>query len=125
MIGAWRAVAWALLAGLSLPACSSCPPSWAESVRAEPGFTYAAASCGEVFVDADATGLALTRAARRLADALGLDVEQRLAVRLSDERLFVEAVGPSGPLTALDDLELVDLRVCDGRTHALVRLPVR
>ena len=104
-------------------ACSSCPPAWVERVPESPGWLYASGSCAPVFVDADATAMALTRAARHLTDALGLDVEPRLSVRQLDGRLFVEAVTPDGPVDALDELELVELVECEGTVHALLRLP--
>lgn len=103
--------------------CGACPPDW--SLRPPPdgsGWLYASGRCGEVFVDAEARDVALTRAARVLADRLGLDVERRLSVVASDGRLFVEALGPDGPLTALDGLQLADEAVCDGVVHVLVRL---
>jgi hypothetical protein len=108
---------------LALAGCAACPPAWVESPPVEPGFLHASGSAGDVFVDADATHLALTRAARVLADALGLDVESRLSVVRADERLFVEAVGADGPTDALDALELVDLVECEHRVWVLVRLP--
>lgn len=104
--------------------CRACPPEWAEHPPREDGFVYGAASAGEVFVEADALSLALTRAARVVADELGLDVEARLSVVSADGRLFVEAEDAHGPVDALDALQLVDVRRCDdGRTFALVRLP--
>ncbi len=117
----------ALLAGLLLAmaacsACHSCPPAWSQSPPQEAGWLYAAGRSGEVFVDADARHLALTRAARELADQLGLDVERRLSVVASDGRLFVEALGPDGPRHELDALELVDEAECDGVRWVLVRL---
>jgi hypothetical protein len=108
---------------LGLGACSSCPPDWAEQVPEKAGWIYAAGTCGEVFVDGDAQHLALARAARRLADALGLDFEHRLSVRHIDGHLFVEAIGPAGPSDALEQLELVELVSCGRRVHALLRLP--
>lgn len=121
-----RSRLWAWVVLLALPAgCGSCPPAWADSLQVRDGDTLAAGSAGEVFVDADATSLALTRAARRLADHLALDVERRLSVLLIDGRLFVEAVGEGGVSDALDGLELVELRRCGSRTHALLRLPRR
>jgi hypothetical protein len=82
-------------------------------------------SAGEVFVEADPLALALTRAARRVAERLGLGAERRLSVVFADGRLFVEAEDERGPLDALDALELVDQRRCDdGRTWVLVRLAV-
>ncbi len=122
---AWRAVPalLALVAALLGCGCSACPPGWAEQLPDEDGFVYAVGSAGEVFVEADALALALTRAARCVADDLELDVERRLSVVSADGRLFVEAEGERGPLADLDALELVDLRRCDdGRTWVLVRL---
>lgn len=114
---------WVLgLALLVCGGCSSCPPAWADGVGREGGFIWAAASAGETFVDADSERLALTRAARRLADELGLDVERRLSVALIDDRLFVEAVGAHGRLDDLDALELDGVQTCGGRTHVRVRL---
>jgi hypothetical protein len=111
---------------LAVAACSAgChggPPAWAGHPPEEPGYLYADGRCGEVFVDADARHLALTRAARVLADRLGLDVERRLSVVASDGRLFVEALGPDGPLHDLDGLELVDEAEVDGVLWVLVRL---
>jgi hypothetical protein len=104
--------------------CSSCPPGWVDSLPSESGWRFASGHCGEVFVDADPTSLALSRAARRLADDLGLVLEERLSVRHLDGRLFVEAVGVQGLTDALDDLELVELVTCDGTVYALIRLPV-
>lgn len=112
-----------LFLALHLAACQSCPPSWAGSLSDEGAFIVSAGECGEVFVDADAETLALTRAARRLADHLGLDVERRLIVVLAGGRLQVEAVGAAGPTTSLSTLELVALVRCDGRVYAQVRLP--
>ena len=104
--------------------CSSCPPEWAEHPPSDAGFVYASGSAGEVFVEADGLSLALSRAARSVADALQLDLEERLSVVSADGRLFVEAEDARGPVHALDDLQLVDLRRCDdGRTFVLVRLP--
>lgn len=120
-----RAALGLVLALLVTAGCGSCPPAWAEASEVLDGYRYAAASAGEVAVLADATDLALTRAARRLAAALGLDVERRLAVALRDGRLFVEAWGPDGPLNDLEGLELVALERCAGRTHARVRLELR
>jgi len=116
---------WLAALALGASGCQSCQPPWAGSLELRDGFRYAAASAGEVFVDADATDLALTRAARRLADALGLDVERRLAVTLRDGQLSVEAWGPDGPLQDLDGLELVELRRCGADLHARVRLELR
>ncbi|MHC5210796.1 MAG: hypothetical protein ACYTG2_08775 [Planctomycetota bacterium] len=87
------------------------------------GYLLASGSCGEVYVEAEARDVALTRAARRLADVLDLDVEGRLSVVWIDDRLYVELIGASGPSDALDALELVDEVRCDGVTHVLVRLP--
>jgi len=112
-----------LLGATGLLACSSCPPAWVEHLPQDPGWIYGAGTCGRVFVDVDATALALSRAARGIADALGLDVERRLSVRRLDGRLFVEAVGPQGPLADLDALQLVELVQCDETVHALLRLP--
>lgn len=112
-----------LLAGSG---CTSCPPTWAEgaaALQARDGRLWAAASAGQVFVDADATQLALTRAARRLADALGLDVEGRLSVVWLDERLFVEAFDSAGRPVDLTGLELAALVDCGGRTYARLSMP--
>jgi hypothetical protein len=76
-----------------------------------------------VFVDADATSLALSRAARRLTDELGFTVERRLSVRHLDGRLFVEVADDEGLVDALEGLELVELVRCDGTVYALLRLP--
>ena len=103
--------------------CQSCPPDWVSAPPQESGWRYAAGTCHEVFIDADRTALALSRAARVLADELGLVLEQRLSVRHLDGRLFVEAVGADGLVADLDDLELVDLVTCGEAVHALVRLP--
>ena len=117
-----RAALLLLVAALA-GGCRSGPPSWAGHPPQQPGWLYAEGRCGEVFVDADARRLALTRAARVLADQLGLDVERRLAVVPSpDDQLFVEALGPEGPLHALDTMELVDEAKVDGVTYVLVRL---
>ncbi|RKY22409.1 MAG: hypothetical protein DRQ55_01230 [Planctomycetota bacterium] len=112
-----------LVCGLALSgACAGCPPAWADALQVERDFTWAASSAGPVFVEADGTRLALTRAARRLADHLGLDVERRLSVLLLDGTLYVEAVGADGIHHELDGLELVDQVLCDGRVHVRVRL---
>jgi hypothetical protein len=111
------------LALLLLAACSTCPPAWVEHVPVESGWRYAAGSSREVFVEADARDVALGRATRRLAEALQLDVERRLSVTWADGRLFVEAIGPDGPLHDLDALELVDQAECEGTTWVLVRIP--
>ena len=102
--------------------CSTSPPTWAGHPPEEDGWLYADGRCGKVFVDADARRLALTRAARVIADRLGLDVERRLSVTASEGKLFVEALGPDGPLHDLDALELVDEAECDGTAYVLVRL---
>lgn len=117
--------AWLLLAVLAAGAggCGSCPPAWALRPPEDPAWLYAAGRGGEVFVDADARRVALVRAARVLADRLGLDVEARLSVFESGGRLWVEAVGAAGEVHALDALELVDEARCDGDVHVLVRLP--
>jgi hypothetical protein len=87
------------------------------------GWIHATGECGEVFIDADSTRIALTRAARRICDELGLDVESGLSVVWTGGHLFVEAVGTDGRMADLDDLELVERAECDGRTYVLVRLP--
>lgn len=111
----------ALLVAL-LAACGSCPPTWVGHPPDETGWLYADGRCGKVFVDADARRLALTRAARVLADRLGLDVERRLSVTEIDGKIFVEALGPDGPLHQLDGLQLVDEAECDDTHYVLVRL---
>lgn len=111
-----------LVAGALGGACRACPPDWLEHPPVSSEWLYASGSSGEVYVEAKARDVALTRAARRLADALGLDVETRLSVVELDDRLFTEAVGPSGPLRDFDELELVSRVECDGVTHVLVRL---
>ncbi len=111
---------------LALPAgagCAGCPPSWLDAPPESGDWIYAGGACGEVFVDADARDVALTRAARALAERLGLDVSARLSVRHVDGRLWVEAVGAQGGHDGLDRLQLVDSATCDGVTHVLVRLP--
>jgi hypothetical protein len=105
--------------------CTSCPPDWLDDPPESDSWWYASGSCGEVFVEADARDVALTRAARILADRLGLDVERFLGVAMRDDRLFVEALGPQGPVADLDALELVDEAHCDEVVHVLVRLPSR
>jgi hypothetical protein len=118
-----RRLAAPLLLAAALAACRTGPPSWAGHPPQQPGWLYAEGRCGEVFVDADARRVALTRAARGLADQLGLDVERRLAVVPSPgDRLFVEALGPEGPQHALDAMQLVDEAKVDGVTYVLVRL---
>jgi hypothetical protein len=114
-----------LLPALLLTACATCPPGWVGAVPDDAGWLHATGSSGEVFVETDARNVALTRAARQLADALDLDVERRLSVVFADGRLFVEAVGPGGPVHDLDDLQLVDQAECGGTTWVLVRLPRR
>jgi hypothetical protein len=116
-------LAAALLAALLLSGCGACPPRWLEHPPEEREALFATGSCGEVMVDADALQVALVRAARRIADRLGLDVEPRLSVVHADGRLFVEALTPDGPTGALDGLQLVDSAECDDVTHVLVRLP--
>ncbi len=111
-----------LAAGLTT-ACTSCPPSWVAHTPSAPGWIYGAGQCAEVFVDADRTALALSRAARVLADDLGLALEQRLSVRYLDGQLFIEAVGEDGPVDALAGLELVHLTTCEETVYALLRLP--
>lgn len=111
------------LAALLLGACGSCPPAWVAAPPQVDGWRHASGSAGEVFVDADAVTLALTRAARRLGDDLGLDLERRLAVTLADDRLWVDAEGPAGPVSALDALQLVEVVRCGRDTHVLVKLP--
>jgi len=118
-------LALGVVVGASSVGCASCPPAWAQSPPEAADALYASGTCGKVFVDADARQIALTRAARRLADRLGLDVEPRLAVVFADGRLFVEAVTPEGPTDALEGLELADQAVCDDVTFVLVRLPRR
>ena len=112
----------AFVAALTL-GCSVCPPRWVDELPVRSGWIHATGECGGVFVDADATRVALTRAVRTICDELGLDVENGLSVVWSDGRLFVEAVGPDGAMGDLDDLELVNRTECDGRTYVLVRLP--
>ena len=119
----WLAFALAVALPLTAGACSSCPPGWVEELPRSAGWTYAAGTCAPVFVDADASQLALTRAARQLAHSLGIDVEARLSVRQLDGAVFVEAIGDAGPTDALDALEVVEVVTCDGTVHALVRLP--
>lgn len=116
-------LAWpALLAAVLLVACGSCPPGWVGHPPEESGWLYADGRCGKVFVEADARRLALIRAARVLADRLGLDVERRLSVTEIDGTIFVEALGPDGPLHQLDGLQLVDEAECEGTHYVLVRL---
>jgi hypothetical protein len=105
--------------------CSSCPPDWADRVELSDGYRYASASVGQLSVNVDPANLALTRAVRRLADALELDVERRLSVVHSGESLFVEAYGSAGQVHEFDELEFVELVRCGERTHARVRLAVR
>ncbi len=112
-----------LLSTLALAACASCPPAWSEAPPERVGLLHAAAVSGDTFVDADAERVALIRAARQIADALGLDVERRLSVIHADGRLWVEALGPDGVIHDLDGLQLVSTASCDGRTWVLVRLP--
>lgn len=104
--------------------CHGCPPDWYRTPPSESGWLFAAGRCGEVFVDADPTTLALGRAARSLADQLGLRPERRLSVRHLDGRLFVEAADDEGLVDSLDRVELVDLVDCDGTIYALLRLPL-
>ncbi len=106
-----------------LPACLSGPPTWVAQPPESAAWWYASGACGEVSVDADARQVALTRAARRLAERLGLDVEERLSVVLADDRLWVEALGARGPVTELRALELVRQAERNGVTYVLVRLP--
>ena len=115
-------VVTALCVALLAAACTGCPPSWLEHPPVSPDWIYASGSSGKVFVEAEARDVALTRAARRIADALGLDVEARLSVVERDGQLFSEAVGPAGPLDDFDGLELVNQVECEGVTHVLVRL---
>ncbi|MGQ0553616.1 MAG: hypothetical protein ACT4PU_10395 [Planctomycetota bacterium] len=118
-------VLWALCGvGLSLlPACLSGPPAWVAQPPESAGWWYASGACGDVSVDADARQVALTRAARTLAERLGLDVEGRLSVVLADDRLWVEALGARGLVTELSELELVRQAERNGITYVLVRLP--
>ena len=109
-------------AALLAAACTACPPGWLEHPPGSEEWIYASGSSGEVYVEARARDVALTRAARRIADALGLDVEARLSVVERDGRLFAEAVGPDGRIDVFEGLELVDEIECDGITHVLVRL---
>ncbi len=104
--------------------CRACPPGWVSDPPERQGWIHAAGSSGDVYVEADATALALTRAARAISERLGLDVERRLSVVYADGRLFVEAVGADGPSSALDRLEFLDSTRCDERTWVLVRLPL-
>jgi len=112
-----------LLPALLVAACATCPPDWVGRVPDDAGWLHAIGESGEVFVEADARNLALTRAARRLADALELDVERRLSVVFAGGRLFVEALGPDGPVHQLDAIELVEQAECEGRTWVLLRIP--
>jgi hypothetical protein len=114
---------WAFLLCTVSGGCTSCPPTWLDAPPSVPGWLFASGQCGEVFVDADATSLALSRAARRLADDLDLVVEQRLSVRQLDGRLFVEVADDEGLVHALEGLELVELVHCNGTVYALLRLP--
>jgi len=113
----------AMLLATLLAACSACPPTWAARPADRPGLLVAAGRAGAVFVEAEARSVALVRAARVLAERLGLDVETRLSVHESDGRLFVEAVGAGGPTSALDGLVLLDVETCGDETHVLVGLP--
>ena len=122
-VGAWVRLALAALA-VSALACSACPPDWADGAPERDGLIVAVGHAGPVFVDADARRVALARAARVIADRLGLDVERRLSVSESDGRLFVEALGRDGPTGALDGLRLLDEASCDDEAWVLVGLPV-
>ncbi len=123
-------VAVVLAAGLAFATgCAACPPGWAATTPSDGAYLYGVGQSGEVFVEADAVNIALTRAARAIADGLGLDVETRLSVVRVEERLFVEAWTAEGPTDALDGLELMELVECsdplgDGRrVYVLLRLP--
>jgi hypothetical protein len=119
-----RPLALALSLALAgwLVGCESCPPGWVGHPPEEAGWLYADGRCGKVFVDADARRIALTRAARVIADRLGLDVERRLTVTEAGGKLYVEALGPDGPLHQLDGLQLVDEAECNDTHYVLVRL---
>ena len=107
----------------ALTGCRACPPDWLEHPPRQAGYLLATGSCGEVHVEAEARDVALTRAAFRIADALGVDAEGGLSAVWVDGRVFVELIGRDGPSETLAALELVDLARCDGVTHVLVRLP--
>ena len=109
---------------LALAACRACPPDWAGSPPERDGLLVAVGHAGPVFVEAEARRVALARAARGIADRIGIDVERRLSVTESDGKLFVEAIGRDGPTAALDGLRLLDEASCDDEAWVLVGLPV-
>lgn len=121
-LGAWARVTIGTLVVLAA-ACRACPPGWATSPPEREGLIVAVGHAGPVFVEAEPRRIALARAARSIADRLGLDVERRLSVTESDGRLFVEAVGRGGPTAALDGLRLLDEATCDEEAWVLVGLP--
>lgn len=107
-----------------LSACSAtCPPSWLGTPPDESGWHYAAGSCGLLGLEIRPERVALTRAARTLAERLGLDVDTHFAVTRVGERLMIEAYGAAGRSDALDALEFVESARCGERVHVLVRLP--
>lgn len=112
-----------LLAALLLlgPGCAGCPRAWFDELPEQAGFVYAAASVGELGLTLSGEQVALSRAARALAETLGLEVSSSSVVRLGDA-LIVEVAGPSGVHAELEALELVETARCDGRVHVLVRL---
>lgn len=116
-------LAWLCAALLALTnGCASCPRPWFDELPEEPDFVYAAASVGELGLALSGESVALSRAARALAEQLGLEVTSSSVTRLG-QGLVVEVAGPSGVHAELEPLELVDQARCAGRVHVLVRLP--
>jgi len=102
---------------------ASCPPHWLAELPDDEAYAYAAGSCGLLGLEIAPERVALTRAARALAERLGVDVSRQLSVTRVEGELVVEAYGDAGRSDALEGLELVSSARCGERVHVLVRLP--
>ena len=65
--------------------CAGCPPDWVERLPDEAGFVYGRASVGELGLPIGPEAVALSRAARAVAEQLGVEVASVSVVRLGDE----------------------------------------
>ncbi len=112
-----------LLAGVLACAagCSSCPPTWLDEPPTSERYVYGGAQSGAL-LGPDVQAVALTRATRVLAEQLGLDVTTSFSVVERDDRVWVEAVGPDGPHSELESVEIVERVQCGKRAAVLVRV---